>query len=43
MVEIDVLFFRPYNEKMAVGILVCVICLVVIFGLVKGVIQCGKN
>ena len=43
MAEINVLFFRPYNEKMAVGILISVISMVALFGLVKGVIQCGKN
>ena len=36
-------FFRPCNEKDAIGILVCVICLVVIFSVVKGVSECGKN
>ena len=41
--EIDVLFFRPYNEKMAIGILVSVICMVAIFSVVKGVFECGKN
>ena len=36
-------FFRPCNEKDAIMFLIVFACMVALFGLVKGVIQCGKN
>ena len=39
----NVLEYRPYNEKDAVAFLIMFISMVVIFSLVKGVIRCGKN
>lgn len=41
--EIDVLFFRPYNEKDAIVFLIMLAFMVVIFSVVKGVSECGKN
>ena len=43
MVEINVLFNRPYNEKDATVFLIMFVCMVVIFIVVKGAEQCGKN
>ena len=39
----NVLQYRPYNEKDAIVFLIMLIVLVVIFSLVKGAEQCGKN
>ena len=39
----NVLEYRPCNEKDAIAFLVMLISLVVIFSLVKGVSECGKN
>ena len=36
-------FFRPCNEKDAIMFLIVFACLVVIFSVVKGVSECGKN
>ena len=38
-----VLFFRPYNEKMAIMFLAMFIGMVVIHCILKGAKQCGKN
>ena len=39
----NVLEYRPYNEKDAIVFLIMLICLVVISSVVKGVSECGKN
>ena len=39
----NVLEYRPCNEKDAIVFLIMLICMVVIFSLVKGVAECGKN
>ena len=39
----NVLEYRPYNEKDAVVFLIMLAFMVVIFSLVKGVSECGKN
>ena len=39
----NVLEYRPYNEKDAIVFLVMLAFMVVIFSLVKGVSECGKN
>ena len=39
----NVLEYRPYNEKDAIMCIIVLIGMVVIFSLVKGVIECGKN
>ena len=39
----NVLQYRPYNEKDAIAFLIMLIVLVAIFSLVKGVSECGKN
>lgn len=39
----NVLEYRPYNEKDAIIFLVMLAFMVVIFSVVKGVIECGKN
>lgn len=36
-------FFRPCNEKDAIIFLVMLISMVVVFSVVKGAEQCGKN
>ena len=36
-------FFRPCNEKDAIAFLIMFISMVVIFSVVKGVSECGKN
>ena len=35
--------YRPCNEKDAIVFLIMLISMVVIFGLVKGVFECGEN
>ena len=39
----NVLEYRPYNEKDAIVFLVMLAFMVVIFSLVKGGSECGKN
>lgn len=39
----NVLEYRPYNEKDAIVFLIMLAFMVVIFSLVKGVSECGKN
>ena len=39
----NVLEYRPYNEKDAVAFLIMLACMVAIFSLIKGVSECGKN
>lgn len=39
----NVLQYRPYNEKDAIVFLIMLAFMVVIFSLVKGVSECGKN
>ena len=39
----NVLEYRPCNEKDAIVFLIMLIVLVVIFSVVKGVSECGKN
>ena len=39
----NVLQYRPYNEKDAVAFLIMLAFMVVVFSVVKGVSECGKN